>query len=152
KARSDLDAAQKEATKNTLCVQAGKDLTAAALKQDSDGTTRALGAIFTACGGIPSPSRRPQAKAPEPADGQARAYALEPTFAAHVCPLWSMAARNARTTERVLPACPGVLHRRNPHAGRSQKGQPWVSGQASSCSRLARSSPSLSTSGSAGST
>ena len=54
KARSDLDAAQKEVTKSAVCVQAGKDLTAAALKQDSEGTTKALGAIFTACGGLPS--------------------------------------------------------------------------------------------------
>jgi len=56
KARSDLDAAKAEVTKSAVCVQAGKDLTAAALKQDNEGTTRALGAIFTACGGIPSPN------------------------------------------------------------------------------------------------
>jgi hypothetical protein len=56
KTRSDLDAAKNENTKNAVCVQAGKDLTAAALKQDNEGTTRALGRIFTACGGIPSPN------------------------------------------------------------------------------------------------
>jgi uncharacterized protein HemX len=54
--RSQLDAAKNEVTKSAACVQAGKDLTAAALKQDNEGTTRALGAIFTACGGIPSPN------------------------------------------------------------------------------------------------
>jgi len=43
-----------EVAKSAICVQAGKDLTAAALKQDNEGTTRALGAIFTACGNVPS--------------------------------------------------------------------------------------------------
>jgi uncharacterized protein HemX len=56
KARSDLDAANKEVAKSAICVQAGKDLTAAALKQDNEGTTRALGAIFSACGNLPSPN------------------------------------------------------------------------------------------------
>ena len=54
KARNDLDTANKEVTKNAVCVQAGKDLTAASLRQDEAGVTRALGTVFTACGGIPS--------------------------------------------------------------------------------------------------
>jgi uncharacterized protein HemX len=53
-ARKDLDTAKGEVAKSAICVQAGKDLTAAALKQDNEGTTRALGAIFTACGNVPS--------------------------------------------------------------------------------------------------
>jgi uncharacterized protein HemX len=55
-ARKDLDTAKGEVAKSAICVQAGKDLTAAALKQDNEGTTRALGAIFTACGNVPSPN------------------------------------------------------------------------------------------------